>query len=512
MPIIIPAPYDGGPGGPGVALGGMGQDKSVTVRMQTLDGVWETVGSDRDGRVKETPVREAERVVNVQGAGWQYHLDDDVYEHCYLKSSLSDYKDMRGVPGAELGIARANAAGQVTASGRQIYLGWPGGTALNNLAFVGVLLDLGPSSTAAAISIDWESSNNTANATFFARTWSLPTTAGGGGSDAFTFILNTGASGTTSGTFGSPQRYVQLFVFSGITGTTAVDHYVKLNGVRVFTSTTYQSSGVSVLKATQIISDALDRATILLSDDRSGIDPDGTVTFAFPEFALVGQKTPREVIDAADSVHGYRKQVAVRRRMIYEPRPSVPLVEIGAWPGSAFDDASANDGEEIYNRVLVTGTGAGGEPLVVERSAGQQPGVLLSAVTSPTPDNPSFAVNTATWTPSSPTTITRDTTDFDSTPAAGRWDRSGSDLAPGDELTQTFTGTFLAGRTYNLTVSLRAGPTELLAVGLTFGDASAGDAGYLYVTPAATFESRTIAWTPVADRTAATLTIQYGAN
>lgn len=535
--------------------GAFGQDKTVTIRVQTLDGVWETVGVDRlrgvwpendsytaddwgpskcsfdlrrdpgaifpdlgawtpceveiggvlvwDGRVRETPVREAERVVNVQGFGWQYHLDDDQYQRVYVHARLADYKDTRALPTAPLNYYIAG--GQINADRGMIQIAIPNGTALaGSDNRVGVTLDLGQGNTAKRIVVEWETSTSTLE--FYARASDTQDSSAASFSDAFSFALAAG-SGTTAGTFATARRYVHLFLYySGAATTPTRDIYIRLKSVKVFTETAFESGNQSVLKATDIIPDALNRTTILLSGDRSGIDPDATVTFAFPEFALSAQRTPREVIDAANSVHGYLTQVAVGRRMIFKPKPSVPLIEIGAWPGSEFDDASANSGEDIYNRVIIEGTGADGAQLSVERSAGQQTGTPTEIISNPAVANPSFAIDTTGWTPSTAGTITRDTALFGSSPASGRWERGINSLIPGDSIAATCTGTFLRGVTYVLQVALGsagayAGP------GLEVRLGEDADRSASAMSPNTGFPVGMIAWTPTANRSAVQLVL-----
>ena len=67
------------------------------------------------------------------------------------------------------------------------------------------------------------------------------------------------------------------------------------------------------------------------------------------------------MIDAANAVQDFRVEIDANRRPVFEPKPSTPKIEIGAWPGSEFEDASANSGDEIYNRIIVEGTGPDGE-------------------------------------------------------------------------------------------------------------------------------------------------------
>ena len=156
---------------------------------------------------------------------------------------------------------------------------------------------------------------------------------------------------------------------------------------------------------------------------------------------------------------------------------------------------SANSGEGIYNRVIVEGTGADGAPISVERSSSQLAGVTASPVTSPAADNPSFATNTSSWTASSGSSITRDTGVFDTSPASGRWDRSGGNLVAWDTLTETFTGTFLAGVTYTLTFKGdRSGPVSSFEY--TFGTATDFARNANPFDPIGAFRVFQVSWTP----------------
>ncbi len=555
--------WGGGPGvdppGPDAGhspLSATGQQKTTVIRLQTLDGVWETVGSDRlrgvwpengtyksdewgpstcsfdlrrdpgmifpdlsawtpievefggvlcwSGRVKETPIGEAERTINVQGKGWQYHLDDDQYQRTYAHTKLGDYRDIRTFPAADLSVYRAGP--QVNADRGVALLSFPANATVANLTGCAILLDLG-ASVGRTLMVTYDTQTIRGNIYVELLAGDSPGLLGVQAQDNFGVT----ATGRTLGpvTAGGTFRYcgVRLHSQAGGPFTDATDTFARITSIKVWADASYQSVGVSTLKATQIIPDALNRATILLSPDRSGIDPDATVTFAFPEFALQGQKTPREVIQAANAVHDYRTQIDVRRRMIFGPKPSVPRIEIGAWPGSVFDDASANDGEEIYNRVVVEGNGADGAPLIVERSAGQQPGVPLAVISSPAPSNASFTTDAANWIASAGTTITRTTATVHSSPASGEW--AGGGLEAGDTLTTTFTGTFRAGTTYALTLQLMASldTARLLA---QLGTSTDHASEWILVTDAGFAES-TIGWTPTTDSASVTLTLRVAA-
>lgn len=84
--------------------------------------------------------------------------------------------------------------------------------------------------------------------------------------------------------------------------------------------------------------------------------------------------------------------------------------------------------------------------------------------------NPSFATNTTGWTAVT-STITRDTTTFDTSPASGRWDNTGAsnNVDFGDIVIGSLTGTFYAGQTYTVTCRIKASNTSSLVVYTAFG-------------------------------------------
>jgi hypothetical protein len=487
----------------------------LTIRLQALDGRWETVGLDRyrgvvaehfsgtanrwgsdtcsfelrrdpgavhpdlssftpceveiagllswSGRVKETPTQDgADGKITVAGLGWQYHLDDDVCDRFYVHTKLGDYKDMRSILACTLGAAALNLAGQVSNDGA-LTLGWPQGTPLTAGSVIAVVFDLGEGNAAERIVVEWESSNNTASFTVIARASDHPdNTSGwvvGSYDDAVSFALNTGASGTTAGTFATARRYVHLFLLNpGVTATTGAEHWIKFKGVKVFADTAYESGNASILTADMVIEDVLDEATLLLSTDRSGID---TGTWPIDEFAPGEARSAREMILAANAYENFETKVDVERRLLFRPRASAPVFEIGERSGAEFEDASANSGEEIYNRVLVQGSGPDGVGMTVERTSSTavaSPSYRRDAVT-PQFTNPSFDTDTSDWAttlgaPFVTATLARNTGTFDTTPASGLATPTGS--LGGQVYTETWTEDLVPGTGYRVIVGLRA--------------------------------------------------------
>ena len=532
------------------------QPADAVVRVQALDGTWETVGVDRlagiapenvslsanawgsdkasfdlrrdpggiypdlsaftpvdvevagakvwSGRVSSTPSREgSDSVVNVQCEGWQYHLDDDVYESRYAHTSLADYQDVRSWSGTSLG--NFSAAGMVQSADQgSVVIGFGNGApVVQNTSCAGVFLDLGVYTGVKRVVVSF------ANSGVVAGYYNLTVKAadypdGLVGYDTLINVDPASASSPQAATAATARRYVVIFlVRTGATGTETGDRLVKITASQVFASTAYESGNASILKATDVIGDALGRATMFLTDT-SGVT---ATSFSIPDYSPEGLRTPREQIEAVNAYHAHRAQVTVDRRVIFQPQPSSPLFEAGEWSGCELSDASMNDGDEIYSRCVVEAAGPDGTQMRVERTQAQQSGTGLSAISSPAPDNPTFATNTTSWTAGT-STITRDTVTYDSSPASGRWDNTGASdvLGAGDTLSTTFTGTFIAGITYTLTFRWRASAAGSLVL-CYFGNIAAIDRGTLVGESISTgsFETATISWTPVANRTGVTL-------
>lgn len=317
------------------------------------------------GRLMDTPTREGEHVLSVQAEGWQAHLDDQAVERFYIHSRLADWKDTRQVPGCTLGGNGFPSGYTVSNEQGQIVLALPQGSdAPPGSNWVGVTLDLGPGQAANAISLDWDSANNTSgNVYVYARATSSkdPRNHGGAYADAFTFAHNTGASGTTTGTFSTGYRYVHVFMYfdAGAGGPIGADHWFRIKEARVFAASGYRSGAASVLKASQIIADVA-QFPELLSSDLSGIQAS---SFSIPEYAPRAGRTPREHITAANAYEDWQAMVDVDRRLVYRPLPTAPTMNAGSAPGFTFDDTSANSGEEIYNAARIEAEQPDGTPL-----------------------------------------------------------------------------------------------------------------------------------------------------
>lgn len=503
------------------------QTKDVTIRLQALDGTWETCGSDRargivpenvvlsadgwgsktasfdlrrdpkaawpdigaftpvkveiggqlrwSGRVKETPSRDgADRVMSVQCEGWQAHLDDDLYERVYIQTDLGVWKDARGTLSQDL--TKWPASPLATTENGLLIIGWPQGTPFVANTAVGATYDLGPTSSARRVVIACDNLNLPAS-TFELHVRGHDTPSGqlnAGVEDAIFTNTSTSPSGILSGNFASPHRYVTIFLWATSSGTTTADHLLRTSIIRVFGETTFdEGDNVSALKAPMVVKDALTRATVLLSDDRSLIDPDNTISFNIPSLAPSEPKTPREMWEAVNAYHDYMSKIDVHRRPVFLPKPARPKYTVGAWSPMELEDSSQNSGEDIYNRAIVTATSPAGESLRVERTAA----ATTYARAAVTPVDTSKSSGTGT------------------------------------SVSTVFSGTFQKGRRYRLTFALTWGGSRV-----SVSMVSAGDDGVTvpiygpygpYGVSGSTF---TVDWTPTGDRAGSAISFRAAAS
>ncbi|MGH2878957.1 MAG: hypothetical protein ACRDK4_05035 [Solirubrobacteraceae bacterium] len=524
---------------------------SATVRLQALSGTWETCGADRaisvdpesltltanpwgsdkasfdlhrapdatwpdigaftpveveiggvvvwKGRVNDTPLKlGAERVVNVQCEGWQYHLDDDTYQANYVHSKLTDWKDIRS--NLEAVLTNWPAAPQVQSGKGSIVLSLPNESAIGINQGFGVILDLGEAAAKTIVVQFGTISVTPAIFLLWCRGSDEPEPHGAG-ETGFFIRPEEHSEGTVSITFTTPRRYVSFYMYREVGAFTAAsDQTVKITGISIFGSSSYEAANASILKASAVIPDALSKATMLLSSDHSQIQ---STSFNIPDLDISKQTTPREAINAVNAYHNWITKLDMLERLVFAPRPTDPLLEIGAWSGADIEDASANSGAEIYSRAIAEATGADGSPVVVERTAAQQPGALPVAISSPAAVNPSFATNTEGWTASSGI-LTRDTTKFNSAPASGKLVVSSSSAW----LLANISGTFKAGTTYAITfMRLCEPPINLEVVLIVPGWGPALASATEYVPAGGAWKPTTITWTPATDTTGVELAI-----
>lgn len=396
--------------------------KPVTVRAQALGGQWETIGVDRSagiwaealtlesdwwgpskasftlkrdarrafpdlstytpidvlvgekpvwaGRTGETPT-DGTRSLSVQCDGAQYHLDDDLYEKFYVHSRLGDWKDTRTLLGVNL-VNMPNRLSEQAGDG-MVVLGCAKGTEWTSNTGVGITLDLGPAASVEAMSYIFDRYSNAtvtgSSLYLYARVSATPDPLVAPFAELTPRPLATTTGATVADTFPSARRYVHLFVWNtGSTFTAGDDVTVRIKAATVYADSDYLNvAGFAQLKASDVLGDdAFIAATPLLSADRSRIAATST---NLNDFYVQGPKAPREYATNANAYHNYKIGVDARRRMVFQPRPSTPIYEIGEWSGASISDLSANSGDAIYDRVIVQSTAPDGTPVRVTRSA-----------------------------------------------------------------------------------------------------------------------------------------------
>lgn len=494
----------------------MNDPHEITIRLQAIDGQWETCGVERlrgvvpqnfqatanrwgsdtcsfvlrrepgaiypdlsaftpievevagslcwSGRIKETPTKEgSDPAITVQGEGWQYHLDDDQYKKVYVHTNLADWKDVRSFLFAPLGqgVQKFPASCQIMLDGA-ITLAYPKDIPVGTNESVGVTLDFGSDDSASwarRVVVTWTSSNAGAGIELYGITSETQNPYQAGAFSSFIGAIPNGptVAGTTSGTISTPRRYLTFLMYrNGGPFTPTTDIWFKLSAIKVFTDTAYESGQASILTADQVIKDSLSKATLLLSSDRTGITAG---SFAIPSFSLAGYASPREVWQAVNSYENYEMKID-DRRPVYRAQVTAPIYEIGQWSGAEFEDASANSTAEIVNRVYVEGQDPAG-PIVAVRATAPTSFRLDSF--TPQAANPSFTTDLTGWTVGDGS-INRDTSVFDTTPASLRLDKTS--VAFPEFWTEAWTAPFVPYAWYRIVVRLRA--TALFSDGNIF--------------------------------------------
>lgn len=470
------------------------------------DDVW-------SGRIIAAPSTYAEDAeITVQCQGWGQHTKDDCTDREWVISDMSRWVDSRTMP--DIDLARHKPFnGTIENTGNVITMTIPNATIVPSDCHFFVCLDMGPNNLAKVVYADLECSANDASAGFY-------TANDSNASGTFDESTNEGAcnfsSAFISRTFTTARRYVFLGYYRSSSGTYGADFYLRLKNIRVYTDSADQSTGASILPASTIIGETLTSICPLISSDQSKI---ATTATYFPNFpGSPGYKYANELIDQANSIHGYRFRLSPNPVPVAEfaPLPTDYSFVVGAGEYTLLDPSS-EDGRGVYSRVISEYEDAAG---IRAGATAVGDATKLDAVQ---PTNPSFDTDTSGWATSG--TFTRDTGVFNSTPASARLNGSFagagyfagayttiSGLTPGKAYKLQFqfyrAATLISGTAINVyrnpgstadllledTTSLQAsalsawqyqsisfyGPADGIAiVGVTLGQAGAGILGYI---------------------------------
>lgn len=191
-------------------------------------------------------------------------------------------------------------------------------------------------------------------------------------------------------------------------------------------------------------------------------------TFPIPDFWRHEQMTAREVITAVNSFHDFQASVPPGRELAYRKLPTSPLLTVNSGDdGVEFEDTSANAGEDVYSRVIVTGEDFDGRSIQRQifpyttfdntgfpTAYGGNGRPQTSRVTIP---NPSAEVDASNWSATGTgSSVVRTTTggEFDSGAGGLRWTITDATTSL-KYLTSPFSGVFVPGVNYSVRIKIR---------------------------------------------------------
>jgi hypothetical protein len=419
-----------------------------------------------EGYIWETPTQDspADISINVNCRGWQYSLDDEQYKELYVATGLAQWRDNRTFAARDVGRHSQNLTVTSDDYGSMV-IGAASGTAWGLDRWVGVGTDFGPdpSMWPKRISVEVQRGPGApTGAILFIRSADDPVTWTGAATDAIAgqrFNTISTSWTTFTGTFSTPHRYVTVIAQCDAAYTAGADDTVLIRAIRCYGETAYESGNQSVLTADTIIKDVVTNAAPQLNPSTARVT---ATTFAIPDFNIPEVKTSREILDAANAFHNYKLKIGRDKQLIFEPQPTNAVLETQDRPGSEFNDTSANVAEELFNRVIVTGTGPDGAHLSVLRTAAQSAlATRLIAPSSPSVANPSFMTTLTGWTTA--VNAGTGTIAWDSANAWSGVAGSGSMMftgtTAGGGAYTTMTGTFKKGQTYIFRFSMIGAPS-----------------------------------------------------
>lgn len=315
------------------------------------------------GRIWEAPLSDGgENVIGVQGRGWQYHLDDDLLNSWWVQTDMTGWGNLRDVVTTDL--AQVGSLPTVTVGAGLMSLGWASGVSVpanTNGDRCGFFFDAGPGRVVKRVALTYSATGPSSSLqAYFLESNVKPfdvTTA--------TLVTTMGAasSGTLGRTLPTACRYIAVMGQNGTGAPIAIgsEAYFQVTAVKLFVASAYESGGASILKASDVVRDVLSSGALPLLDTSTAAI--ASTSFSIPDFAPDGYQSPRAILAAANAYESKLLGVDAQRRLFYRTRPVDPVLEVGAWPGSSFQDSSTNSAEGLYNRVLVQGTGPDGLPI-----------------------------------------------------------------------------------------------------------------------------------------------------
>jgi hypothetical protein len=355
------------------------------------------------GRMREAPGQSgASNTIAFTGSGWQSHLDDDLMAYGWVHSRLGDWRDWNSFPQIVYGT-RAPYGLVAGSDGGELRAGWSLSQVIKNDSGVGFMIDLGqhhPPAKYIVAQVSMDAPNPWTNIYLRGTTGGLMLTAPVYDAVIYgTGSLTARVKTTLTGTFSTACRYVSLFVYrpGGLGDQTATtEHVLRIHRITLFSDPADVSAGESVLKASTVIGEVVGSGRLpQLSTDTSRIE---ATSFNIPDYWPTGHRSPRELIEPVNAFHDYDLGVDVDRRVFFRAPASAASLEVGAWSGAEFTDASAGSGEDVFNKVIVSATDATGQQVEVVRTAATAVPELASAVIVPGFPDGGFETGSTGWT------------------------------------------------------------------------------------------------------------------
>lgn len=354
-----------------VRLGGS-STASFEVRRDTR-GSWSDLGSFTPvlielggvkvwrGRIVGTPKKTgAERVWSVQCEGMYAHMNDDLTNSVFVKDGWAGWQDARQIPGRTTTLTGWSATGNVTNTDfGQATISFDKATQVDANGRVGLIYDAGPGNVIESIYLEAAMPSDTGDGSANLKVCS--STDGNTLSEETTVMACT-ASNTYSNvtTFATPRRYVCVYYHRSAATTYAIAFAIFLKEVRLAASSTYLTSGDSNVTLSDIVRSDLAACCPLISSDTTLLADTAT---AVPQFWPDNWATPRERLESLIAVDPSQftilPETVPRAKITSIPTRPTWVYDAGT-DGGSFDDAGANDGQEMFSGVVVPYTDSTG--------------------------------------------------------------------------------------------------------------------------------------------------------
>ena len=330
---------------------------SHEIRVQVVDGTWETIGVDRgrgvvaegisassndwgsdtfsctlkrdvhaawpdmtaftpleysvngmkvwSGFLVEAPVSDgAEHEITLQAKGWHYHLDDDPLRRSYVTNTMTEFMDVRSHPTAALGVW----VGQPTLPSEGLLtIFYPRGTYPS--CYAGVLVEQVGGPGIQACRLDWETSANAAGMLFVVAGCDIADYSASVAAQQSNFLaqaVSVTSGITVSTTLTARRFFLIMLVFPG-GGTLNADVWIRVTNFQGYHGW-WSSAGNSILYPDEVIKDVRDRNAPLLSKSNTKIlyPPTHGSNFPIPDFgSRAAYLTPREYIQKATAMYDW---------------------------------------------------------------------------------------------------------------------------------------------------------------------------------------------------------------